>query len=207
MKVRAYVIATDAGSAPNYDPPCTTLAVCKPRIRQAASLGDLVLAYAGSDVNPHDPHTVVWAGLVSEKLTFAQYWNDQRFRNKKPDRSATPDNFYRPVDGGLLQVPNRVHGPENFNRDTGGLFVLAFEPSWHFGANGPRMPTEFGLRVPMTARRAGRVAELTDAEWLRLEAWLTEQEPLSVSAPARPSGRCPPPSQRRPERPPRKSHC
>ena len=58
MKVRAYVITTDAGSAPNHDPACTTLAVCKPRIHQAAALGDLVLAYAGSDVHPHEPPTV-----------------------------------------------------------------------------------------------------------------------------------------------------
>jgi len=209
VKVRAYVIATDAGSAPNYDPPCTTLAVCKPRIRQAASIGDLVLAYAGSNVNPHDPHAVVWAGVVSEKLTFAEYWTDQRFQTKKPERSPTPDNFYRPVDGGLLQVPNRVHGPEHFNRDTGGLYVLAFDPSWRFGAHGPRMPTEFGLQIPMTARRAGRVAELTHAGWLQLETWLNEQELLSVPGLARPSGRrrCRPPSPRHLERPPRKPHC
>jgi hypothetical protein len=46
MRVHTYVIATDAGSAPNYDPPFVTLAVCKPRIRRKADIGELVLAFA-----------------------------------------------------------------------------------------------------------------------------------------------------------------
>jgi hypothetical protein len=46
MRVHRYVIATDAGSAPNYDPPAVTLAVCKPGIRKKAKVGDLVRAFA-----------------------------------------------------------------------------------------------------------------------------------------------------------------
>lgn len=78
MKLHTYVIATDAGSAPNYDPPFTTLAVCKPRIRKKALVGDVVLAFAGKTLN-HNPHVVCWAGQVHDKLTFAEYWNDSRF--------------------------------------------------------------------------------------------------------------------------------
>ena len=175
MKVRTYVIDTDAGSAPNYEAPCTTLAVCKPRIRKVASAGDLVIAFAGQGVNPFEPHTVVWAGIVKEKLTFAEYWNDKRFAGKKPDGSTRPDNFYRPQEGGLQWVSNAVHGPEHFDRDTGGLYVLTFRPSWRFGAHGPLMPAEFGLRIATNARRAGRVISIGDAEWQRLEAWLNQQ--------------------------------
>src|SRR5262249_14817590 len=101
MQVHTYVIATDAGSAPNYDPPFVTLAVCKHRIRKKAKRGDLVLAFAGRTVNPVEPHTVVWAGIVGEVMTFSQYWHDSRFAAKKPDRSAHPDNFYCPTDDGL----------------------------------------------------------------------------------------------------------
>jgi hypothetical protein len=32
MKVWRYVLATDNGTAPNYDPPYLTLALCKPEI-------------------------------------------------------------------------------------------------------------------------------------------------------------------------------
>jgi Nucleotide modification associated domain 2 len=67
VRVHTYVIATDAGSAPNYDRPFATLAVCKPRIRRKAEIGELVLAFAGKDVNPTEPHSVVWAGVVSRR--------------------------------------------------------------------------------------------------------------------------------------------
>ena len=110
MRVHTYVIVVDSGAAPNYDKPFTTLAVCKPRIRRKAGIGELVLAFAGQKVNPYEPHTVVWAGVVTEKLSFAEYWNDTRFAGKKPDRALTPDNFYRPTKGdGLLWVENPVH--------------------------------------------------------------------------------------------------
>ena len=110
MRVHTYVIVVDSGAAPNYDKPCTTLAVCKPRIRKKAHVGELVLAFAGAKVNPYEPHTVVWAGVVAETMPFADYWNDRRFAGKKPDRAPTPDNFYRPTkDGGLLWIENPVH--------------------------------------------------------------------------------------------------
>jgi hypothetical protein len=56
------------------------------------------LAFAGKQVNPTEPHSVVWAGVITEKMSFAEYWDDRRFAGKKPDRSEHPDNFYRPVD-------------------------------------------------------------------------------------------------------------
>lgn len=175
MRIHTYVIATDAGSAPNYDPPCTTLAVCKPRIRRKANVGEVVLAFAGRNVNPYEPHAVVWAGVVAEKMPFADYWNDRRYSRKKPDRSPTPDNFYRPTkDGGLLWIENLVHPRESAQHDLSGLNVLTFDPSWRFGISGPLMPIEFGLRMT-NGRRGERVTDLTDTEWRRLEAWLNKQ--------------------------------
>jgi hypothetical protein len=191
MRVHTYVIATDAGSAPNYDPPFVTLAVCKPLIRRKAAIGDLILAFAGKPVNPYEPHAVVWAGIATEKMTFAEYWNDPRFAGKKPDRCPRPDNLYRPTpDGGLLWVENPVHGPEATTHDTGGLYVLAFNPSWRFGAHGPVMPESFGLRM-IGGRRGQHVADLSDADSRRLRAWLDGQSQLETSA--TPSGkRCRP---------------
>ena len=181
MRVHTYVIATDAGSAPNYDPPFVTLAVCKPVIRRKASIGDLVLAFAGKPVNPYEPHAVVWAGVVTERMTFSDYWSDPRFAGKKPDRCPRPDNFYRPTpDGGLLWVDNRVHGPEATTHDTGGIYVLAFNPSWRFGANGPVLPESFGLRMT-NGRRGQHVTDLSGPEWQHLEAWLDGQSELETS--------------------------
>ncbi len=93
-----------------------------------------------------------------KSASFADYWRDRRFAGKKPNRSAHPDNFYRPADGGLLWVENDIHGPEATNHDTGGQFALGFSPSWRFGANGPLMPTEFRLR--MVNGRRGNVCQI-----------------------------------------------
>ncbi|HBN9749350.1 hypothetical protein [Pseudomonas aeruginosa] len=182
MRVHTYVIATDAGSAPNYDPPAVTLAVCKPRIRKKAKVGDLVLAFAGSKVNPISGHSVVWAGIVSEVLTFTEYWNDRRFASKKPERTVIPDNFYKPIGNGLLAwQPNPVHGPEAHDRDTGGLNVLVFDHAWRFGAFGPVLPEDFCLRMSV-GRRGERVADLTDSMWQRLENWLNAQPQVTIEA-------------------------
>ena len=178
MRVHTYVIATDAGSAPNYDPPAVTLAVCKPRIRKKARVGDMVLAFAGSKLNPTSGHSVVWAGIVSELLTFAEYWNDPRFDFKKPDHTDVPDNFYKPTNGGLIWQPNPVHGPEAQDRDTGGLNVLVFIYAWRFGALGPPLPKQFDLR--MVSRRIERIADLPDFESRRLESWLNAQSHATV---------------------------
>jgi hypothetical protein len=205
VRVHTYVIVVDSGAAPNYDPPCTTLAVCKPRIRRKANVGELVLGFAGKRVNGYEAHTVVWAGLVAEKLIFADYWNDKRFATKKPDRSPTPDNFYRPIDGGLLQVPNDVHGPEHFVRDTSGIYVLSFRPSWRFGAHGPQLPAAFGLRMTH-GRRGERVMDLTDAEWHKLEAWFNDQATIDAPPPSS-SRRCRPSLQPTPPTRSRTPHC
>jgi hypothetical protein len=182
MRVHTYVIATDAGSAPNYDPPAVTLAVCKPGIRKKAKVGDLVLAFAGAVVNPTSRHSVVWAGIVSEVLTFTEYWNDRRFTSKKPDCTDVPDNFYKPTsNNGFAWQPNPVHGPEAQVRDTGGLNVLVFDHAWRFGAFGPLLPEDFGLRM-IDSRRGERAADLTGPEWQRLEIWLNAQPLVTIES-------------------------
>jgi hypothetical protein len=176
VRIYTYVIAIDAGSAPNYDPPFVTLTVCKPRVRNRATIGDCVLAFAGGDVNPSDPHAVVWAGVVTEVIPFAAYWSDTRFKSKRPGRTPKPDNFYRPSRDGLVQVPNPVHGRDSISRDISGLNALVFDPAWRFGAYGPRLPTEFGLRM-VGGRRGHRSRELSPDAWKRLRSWLDAQAP------------------------------
>jgi hypothetical protein len=170
MKVFSYVIQYDAGSAPNYDSPATTLAICKPRIRRSAQARDLVIAFQGSALGP-EPHGVRWAGVVSEKLFFDEYWNDRRYQVKKPDRTRLSDNIYRPVGADFVQVENEVHDLENATTDLGGKFVLVFEQSWRFGPTAPILPEEFGLRM-VGSRRNHRVKEIEDSEWIQLRAWL-----------------------------------
>ena len=68
-----YVIQVDAGAAPNFEAPATTLTVCKPRIRMRAGPGDLILAFNGTKLNKYDPHSVCWAGIVGEVIGMGDY--------------------------------------------------------------------------------------------------------------------------------------
>jgi hypothetical protein len=113
MKVWTYVITVDRGAAPNFEPPETTLTVCKPGIRKWAKPGDVVLAFNGKRLNSTDTDSVRWAGVVSEVISLTDYWNDPRFDMKKPGgRPGTPDNIYRPtLTGGFEWVEKRRTRP------------------------------------------------------------------------------------------------
>ena len=139
MRIHTYVIATDAGSAPNYDPPFTTLAVCKPRIRRKANVGELVLAFAGKSVNP----LRAALGRVGRcrrreihvrRLLERQALPGQETRSLHSPRQLLPPNP-RTVDSCGSKTP--CMDPKPREHDTDGLYVLAFNPSWRFGANGP----------------------------------------------------------------------
>jgi len=177
MNLYCYVIAVDAGTAPNYEPPLATLAICKPRIREGASVGDAILAFTGSAVSA-EPHAVRWAGVIAEKLNFAEYWNDRRFGGKKSAASHNADNIYAPRgDGyGFEQIKNRAHGSESKLRDLGGRYVLVLDPHWHFRGGAPILPADYGYRMPLTARRGHRRHTLTPDAWRRLKTWLNAKK-------------------------------
>jgi Nucleotide modification associated domain 2 len=85
MKVWRYVITVDDGGAPNFEPPETTLTVCKPGIRKGAERGEFVLAFNGKPLNPREPHSVRWAGVVSDIIPLKDYWNDWTTRIRRSE--------------------------------------------------------------------------------------------------------------------------
>lgn len=184
MRVWTYVISTDGGTAPNFDPPCATLAICKPRIRRCAVLGDMLVAFNGKALS-RDPHSVRWAGQVSDIMPLERYWNDRRFRNKRPDRTDRPDNIYRLENGVLVQEKNDIHFAANVATDLRGVNALGFARWWYFGAIAPTLPQAFGLRMSGGRRNEPlRVLEASKAE--TLFEWLNGQpqqaNPPSASA-------------------------
>jgi len=102
VTVFSYVIEHDLGFAPNPFHGVCTLACCKPQIRKAAKVGDYVLG-TGAVKPKLRGHLTFWM-RVDEVVTFDQYWQDRRFRRKKPRMSGTTalrygDNIYH-RDGG-----------------------------------------------------------------------------------------------------------
>lgn len=184
----AYVIRNDGGGTPCYENGILTLAVCKPAIRRTARPGDLVIAYNGSGLG--DPHGVRWAGLVKEKLGFADYWRDARFKGRA-------DNIYRPVEGAFPEpvtdafehVGGELHPErEHWINDLRGRWVLVFGPWWYFGARGPEAEAESGLRMG-PVRQGHRVFQGADWGWIE-KASKTASLPTPPVAPHTAPGGC-----------------
>lgn len=83
MKCFRYKLEHDYGFAPNPFNGFLTLATCKGFVRKNKNLDidDWVIGLGS--VAMHNLNHLIFAMQVEEKLTFDQYWNDQRFDVKK----------------------------------------------------------------------------------------------------------------------------
>lgn len=169
-RIFRYVVRYDSGVAPRpFDRYCT-LAICKPKIRAAASVGDWIIGF-----RTKSPGDVIYVMQVEEILSFAAYWADKRFRNRRPGATSAPDNIYRPARNGTLeQVQNHVHGPAETATDVGGRNVLVSQKFWYFGEASPMISTDLAHLIHAyighavdKGRRPDDVEHLVN--WL--EAW------------------------------------
>lgn len=135
-RIYRYVVRHDGGTAPRpFDGVCS-LAICKPRIRRSARPGDWIIGFRSGRQGE-----VLYVMYVDEVLALGEYWLDKRFANRKPGASVFPDNIYKPAtNGGLIQVPNKVHSQGNVATDTSGRNVLLAKRFWYFGRNAVRLP-------------------------------------------------------------------
>ena len=153
MTLFSYVVARDYGFAPNPFFASCTLATCKPIIRRVAKLGDWVVG-TGSASKGRAGY-LVFAMLVSEILSFNQYWEESRYQRKKPNlrgsmKQAFGDNIYFKDDnGGWNQLDshhsylNGVPNPHNIRNDTQTDRVLVGEEFTYCGGSGPKIPEKF----------------------------------------------------------------
>ena len=111
-KLYSYVLREDTGFAPNPYHGFCTLACCKPLIRRRAEIGDWIIATGSNAKGKRRGGFLSFAMRITEILTFQEYWNDVRFRAKRPDldgslEEACGDNLYRrdPASGRWLHIP------------------------------------------------------------------------------------------------------
>ena len=104
------------------------------------------------------------------------YWNDRRFRRKRPSSSSTPDNIYRPVGDRLIQVRNPAHGPKDAPKDTSGRYALILDPAWRLNPEISSLPDQFSrLRLGPHHRRGHRLSEVDVHTGRELQAWLASR--------------------------------
>lgn len=150
MRLYSYKVRYDVGFAPNPFHGVCTLATCKPRIRAAASVGDWV--FGVGSVGQATLGRLVFGMQIEEKMTFDEYWADDRFQCKKVDRHGSlkyryGDNVYHRDKSGLwVQADCRhslEHGRPNtdhIHRDTSSDAVLISKRFSYFGGEGPAIP-------------------------------------------------------------------
>nr|VFJ59871.1 MAG: hypothetical protein BECKDK2373B_GA0170837_10879 [Candidatus Kentron sp. DK] len=112
MKLFSYIVAHDYGFAPNPFFGVCTLATCKPIIRRTATIGDWIIG-TGSSKN-RKQGSIVYVMRITEKMTFNEYWRDERFLRKRPNlrgskKQAFGDNIYFKDHSGHWQQLNSHH--------------------------------------------------------------------------------------------------
>lgn len=151
MKVYSYVIEHDLGFAPNPFHGICTLACCKPEIRKKAVEGDYILG-TGAVKPKLRGHLTFWM-RIGKVLTFDDYWQDKRFRRKRPVICGTTylrygDNIYHRNGAGIYLQENSFHSHEDgsistgdLKRDTGKTDKVLIGREFAFwGRSGPKLP-------------------------------------------------------------------
>lgn len=157
MTTFTYKLDHDLGFAPNPFFEYCTLACCKPKVRNAAKAGDLIVGLAGKSggIKAHYPRVIYWM-QVSEIIDFDAYWYDPRFKLKRPIMSGPKifkvgDNTYRKCDdsGEWLQeismhnIPGTpIKKTPHIQRDTSINKVLVGNNFTYWGGTGPVLPDE-----------------------------------------------------------------
>lgn len=150
MKLWSYKISRDFGFAPNPYFGACTVACCKPRIRKGAAVGDLVVGCGSVQLGLVG--RAIYAMRVTEKLTFQEYWDDERFERKKPSFTAGRahgygDNIYHTNDQGEWIQEDSHHSLDggawnqlNADRDLGSDAVLISTDFVYWGNLAPQIP-------------------------------------------------------------------
>lgn len=153
MRLFSYVVARDYGFAPNPFFELCTLATCKPEIRKAASVGDWIIGTGSSE--RYKRGFLVYAMCVAEVMTFNEYWEGERFRQKRPNlrgskKQAFGDNIYYKDGAELWCQVNSHHSyadgsPNHHNiiHDTSTDRLLLSQDFAFWGGSGPEVPECF----------------------------------------------------------------
>lgn len=191
MRVYSYRVEHDLGLAPNPFGGYCTLAVCKPEIRKSTKLqiGDWIIG-TGSVALGNDK-ILIYLMQIDEKLTFQEYWEDERFMLKKPKIPGSlvqmhGDNFYHQYletnewiqEHSVHCQPSGAPSPEHMKKDLGGKYVLISKRFFYFGDSRLKIPHELlGIRKRGIGHRVFDVDEPIAQGILN---WIVNTYPLGI---------------------------
>lgn len=156
MKLYSYIVTRDFGFAPNPFYGYCTLATCKPVIRRCADVGDIIVGIGSAAKGSPYKNRLIYAMIVSEKLTFDEYWNCERHNRKRPfmygsKKKKYGDNIYHTSEEtGMVIQEDSHHSLEhgeinmlNYLKDIPGKYVLVAEEFWYWGEKAIKLPDQF----------------------------------------------------------------
>lgn len=154
----SYTMAHDDGAAPNPFRGLCTLAICKPKIRLKAALGDWVVGLGSVNAPSGDlGGRMIYAMRVDQIMTLREY--DQLaplyWPSRIPDLTSPViadrlgDCIYDFSAGAPAQRAS-VHGPAEMQTDLSGHNVLLSRHFFYFGANAIALPPHLRPMIHQT---------------------------------------------------------
>lgn len=153
------MIDHDFGLAPNPFGKYCTLTVCKPQIRKSRNLhvDDWLIGTGSKSLENSSKFKcvskLIYAMKVSEIISLNDYWNDIRFRYKRPiiNGGTLPtkfgDNIYHlDENNNWIQEDcahknlDGIYNDDHFRKDISGGNALISEHFYYFGDSAPQIP-------------------------------------------------------------------
>lgn len=191
MSFYGYKITRDFGFAPNPFGKYCTLACCKPHIRKKALLGDWIIGTGAQENNLL--YHLIFLMKVTEKITFQEYWDDERFSYKKPRLNGSlkqmyGDNIYHYSDNDWVQEDSHhsfhdgVLNEKNQKQDLSGDYVLVSDQFVYLGDQNLKVPEKYIEICPsikhrdyITIRNIELAQEFTDMIFNKYDLGLNGQ--------------------------------
>ena len=184
MKLYSYCLRYDTGAAPNPFWDVCTLVICKPKIRQAANLGDWVVGFGSVNSPIGDiSDRVVYAMKITTKLKMQEY--DEYCRSdlqrkipqwyKRGDYDLkVGDCIYDYSKGEPPNLRKSVHDERNRKRDLGGEFALLSTHFFYFGDKPVQLPRKLKSIIHTTQGHKSNVNQPYVQEFIN---WIESYEP------------------------------
>jgi hypothetical protein len=156
MRLCSYIVKSDTGLAPNPFWGYCTLALCTPNHMGIwLEAGDWVIGVTRKDRG----NRLIYAMEVDERIHFNDYFNDPRFKRKKPNvdgtwRQRCGDNQYYLDESGkwcsLLSYHHDTYDQQL--QDTKRPYAFIGRKFYYFGENAVDLPKQF---EPLIQKRHG----------------------------------------------------
>jgi len=134
--IYSYLLVSDNGSAPCIQENILSLAICKPKIRKTANIGDYIIAFTSKSMKVSQEPKIIYIAKITNKLLLNNYYT--KFKNRK-------DCIY---DNNLILIKNDFHNSCNIKKDINGKYVLLSNEFIYFGNNFIDVPNKIKNIVP-----------------------------------------------------------